>query len=535
MESNDKVLTTLLQNTLQGPPLSSEQIKPESFYILHYRNSAGITTRRVIRVNELSPYYKLSTYYKSQSDNYHFQKSRASQHPSSTTRTSKPKHIYIKAYCYRARENRTFRLDRVISLHEADSIIAMGYSPLEIQHEITAPGEKTPQEELRPNTPSNTALNTIPNTLPNTETTHHDPPKSWRTGNILLALGKAFLLVTTFLMRTYYIFVIVIIIISALITGNLDSTDNNHDRNRKDFERNISRISRMRTTSVKKSSPQKLPQVSFVRLLPLPRGLPLGDLYNQTQKLLEELNDINKSTFVAVDLSTLVYNTPEARARFVKRFSYRGVPIELWENKYGKKYFAPSLGLDGISLHSLKRKINDALFQRRTGIVSTTLCNIYARADLNGDLHLSLREIKTFQKMLNKRYRYISNRRALRPDEFIKQGGGDCEDWALMTAGLLSYWGYSAYIGALMNKQYSKGHAVCLLYSSQKPPKGVQYLKITKNDPLRMYNSEIKPGYYIPIDYTVVGGYSNAILSRKKGKWYYGAIYVPERIYGIVM
>jgi len=41
---------------------------------------------------------------------------------------------------------------------------------------------------------------------------------------------------------------------------------------------------------------------------------------------------------------------------------------------------------------------------------------------------------------LVKTYKYENNEPALWPQEFLDQGGGDCEDWAGVTAGLRLYW-----------------------------------------------------------------------------------------------
>jgi hypothetical protein len=68
------------------------------------------------------------------------------------------------------------------------------------------------------------------------------------------------------------------------------------------------------------------------------------------------------------------------------------------------------------------------------------------RADAGGDGALGWSELASFQAWLDRRYAYRSNEPALRPDEFLAQGGGDC-DWSLFTCGLLRYWGWDPYVG----------------------------------------------------------------------------------------
>ena len=50
---------------------------------------------------------------------------------------------------------------------------------------------------------------------------------------------------------------------------------------------------------------------------------------------------------------------------------------------------------------------------------------------------------------LVKNYSYILNSTALTPEEFLAQDGGDCEDWSIVTAGLLQFWDVPAYVGTL--------------------------------------------------------------------------------------
>ena len=44
---------------------------------------------------------------------------------------------------------------------------------------------------------------------------------------------------------------------------------------------------------------------------------------------------------------------------------------------------------------------------------------------------------------------YIEYNSALLSEEFLAQDGGDCEDWSIVTAGLLQFWDVPAYVGTL--------------------------------------------------------------------------------------
>lgn len=66
-----------------------------------------------------------------------------------------------------------------------------------------------------------------------------------------------------------------------------------------------------------------------------------------------------------------------------------------------------------------------------------TPADLYARADLDGDGALCWKEIRAFQKRVVYTFEYQENRTALSPEEFIRNGGGDCEDFALFTAELV--------------------------------------------------------------------------------------------------
>jgi hypothetical protein len=164
-----------------------------------------------------------------------------------------------------------------------------------------------------------------------------------------------------------------------------------------------------------------------------------------------------------------------------------------------------------------------------TGIADSALINKYLAADLDGSGKLSFSELEAFQKATYRDFSYKDNDYALRPDLFLAAGGGDCEDFALYTAGLLRFWGWEPYIASFAPSSSGIGHAVCFSYEEGAIPAGYSYVSLsgwTTED-----GSELKAGRYLPIDYDQVGSLSNAV-----GKsWKLREVYRPEAIYGMKM
>jgi hypothetical protein len=95
----------------------------------------------------------------------------------------------------------------------------------------------------------------------------------------------------------------------------------------------------------------------------------------------------------------------------------------------------------------------------------------------------------------------------LRPDEFMAQGGGDCDDWAELTCGLLRYWGWDPYVGCFASPSRDTGHAVCLVRATGVPA-GFLFYTVTEGS---VRGGRIPEGRYVPVDYEVVGGITNAM------------------------
>jgi len=222
-------------------------------------------------------------------------------------------------------------------------------------------------------------------------------------------------------------------------------------------------------------------------------------------------------------------STPASQLETVKRFTYRGVEIIASPKDDTYVYTASALSLGAASQRALHLQINARLFRRDTGITNPILEQMYAGADTDRDGYLCWKEIRQFQGGLTRRYEYQNNMTALRPDEFLSQGGGDCEDWALVTCGLLRYWGWDGYVAAFYPPGGGDGHALCMVRWTDMP-RGFDYYTVESGS-TTVDSQPVHPGYYVPIDYEVVGGCSSAV----KQNWLLTTFYTPEKIYGRVM
>jgi len=189
----------------------------------------------------------------------------------------------------------------------------------------------------------------------------------------------------------------------------------------------------------------------------------------------------------------------------------------------------PKLGLVTMSKLEAVSAIRLPAFIKVMGFFNADLAGRYLDADLNGSGKLSFEELKVFQDKTYREFRYQSNALALRPDEFLAAGGGDCEDFALYTAGLLRFWGWVPYIGSFAASKGSIGHAVCLSFEEGAFPKNFEYFDIDAWETVD--GSPLPAGRYVPIDYDHVGSLSNAVGSG----WKLRSVFIPERIWGLPM
>lgn len=164
-------------------------------------------------------------------------------------------------------------------------------------------------------------------------------------------------------------------------------------------------------------------------------------------------------------------------------------------------------------------------FREATGIQNEALEAVYKSADLNQSGKLSYAEIMEFQKRVMRTFAFQENPTVLRPDEFLAAGQGDCDDFAVFTAGLLRFYGWEPYVGALSNGNPYEGHAVCLSYEAGSYPKELKAFVVGRG----MAIAGAKAGAYVPIDYEYVGKlqpgpYQYAVLVQ---------VYEPEAMWGM--
>lgn len=165
-------------------------------------------------------------------------------------------------------------------------------------------------------------------------------------------------------------------------------------------------------------------------------------------------------------------------------------------------------------------------FIEASGISDPELLTVYAAADTDGDGGLSWRELEVFQELVFGTFIYADNPRALSPDEFLSAGEGDCDDFALFTAGLVRFWGGLPYIGVIRGGDRTIGHAVCLVYTPDEP----EYPVFWTNDGSAVYPGiDLPAGYFVPVDYEYVGSLSNAVSEG----WTLAEIMIPEEIYDL--
>lgn len=128
---------------------------------------------------------------------------------------------------------------------------------------------------------------------------------------------------------------------------------------------------------------------------------------------------------------------------------------------------------------------------------SQKVMEVFKDADSNQDQKISLGELQRFQHWLVRNFDYKENNTALRPDDFLARGGGDCEDFAIMTCCMLNYHGIVAYVAGFGRVTTNK-HAVCMVQIKKPVPPGFLYYTLN--------HWNVPDGLYTPIDYEKVGG-----------------------------
>ena len=158
---------------------------------------------------------------------------------------------------------------------------------------------------------------------------------------------------------------------------------------------------------------------------------------------------------------------------------------------------------------------------------TTALVRLFTLFDGDGSGSLTWSEVERFQQYVYSHFQYQANNTALRPDAFLAQGGGDCEDFSLLSCEFFRFWGWQAFVAGFFNSK--EGHAVCFVKAERPVPFG--YLSYQLIGTKTLEGDSIPDGTYVPVDYFAVGSYSSAVKAGMKLTEYF----TPGRIYGVAM
>ena len=139
-------------------------------------------------------------------------------------------------------------------------------------------------------------------------------------------------------------------------------------------------------------------------------------------------------------------------------------------------------------------------------------------ADRNKDKKISVGELQMFQYRLVREFKYKRNKTALHPNDFVTQGGGDCEDFAIVTTCMLNYYGAVAYV-ALFGRVTTNKHSLCMVKIATPVPSGYLYYTL--------HGYGVPKGTYIPVDYDKIGG-----LKAIDRRWKIARMVRPKQIIG---
>ncbi|MFW5712007.1 MAG: WYL domain-containing protein [Spirochaetota bacterium] len=219
-------------------------------------------------------------------------------------------------------------------------------------------------------------------------------------------------------------------------------------------------------------------------------------------------------------------------------WTYRGYRLS---REPGGRVTAAQLGRSFDSGRQAHYWINSHLFYQRTGLTNGQLLARYMGADTDRNGHLSWPEVEAFQRQTYRLFTYRANQRALPPDEFLARRGGDCEDFALYTCGLLEFWGWNCKVACFFPPGGGSGHAIAMVWSAR-PINGYGYIHVSGSADQRSSltaaayagprsTAYLRPGYWIPIDYDSIGRFSQAMSSN----WTLWDLNDPVDLYGAVM
>lgn len=178
------------------------------------------------------------------------------------------------------------------------------------------------------------------------------------------------------------------------------------------------------------------------------------------------------------------------------------------------------------SLYEAQMAVNRQALAAAATYFDEELLIRFEAADVSRDAKLEWREIRVFQQDLYSEFSHQVNDVALRPDEFLRLGGGDCEDWALVTCALLRFWGIENLIAIVKDSDAPFSHAITLMRARTAE---VRSQAVYLYEEWLDHIPDAEPGLYVPIDYNRVGEASTAV----SWDYWYVAVERPEFVYGL--
>ena len=178
-----------------------------------------------------------------------------------------------------------------------------------------------------------------------------------------------------------------------------------------------------------------------------------------------------------------------------------------------------------ISLDRLSDRVR--VYLAKTPWATNELVQLFTSADLDGSGVLTWKGVEVFQDRLYRGFRYFTSRTALRPDQFLASGGGDCKAFSLVSSEFFRFWGWEAWEAAFFNS--TSGHAVCFVRANQDTP--ASYLRFQFRGKMTVEGDRITDGDYVPVDYDHVGSFSSATQAGMKMT----ELFTPSRVYGEAM
>jgi len=452
----------------------------DALYEIYYVNNNGIKTRRVIRVIETRTIKRYETV------------------------------VYIRAFCYLRNEERTFREDnivqaRLIAKQEAGADWVVPSSTQ--THEAISTYKAEPKLLYTDST-----LYKGKNDFPST-TVESKPSHSYR-------IEHAFHNANNIEQNKSTVYA---------NSGKTEPVAKGYAAETRVSPYNSDYFSQRGSYKYPQDSNEPIKKIKLSRILGIATVLGLVFIWYLNIYAPSQVKAETKKIEYVPFTTTVPKPTPTPPPPALEEVKLGGLILRIHRDSSGTWYEVPARGYVGKNKKEAIKAIRVPNFTNYTGITDTALIARYLAADTDNNGKLSYRELENFAKNMQTYVTYKSNDIALRPDIFLAEGGGDCEDFALYVAGLLRFWGWQPYI-ACFDPPVGSGHAVCFSYEGSGGfPKSYNWYTLSGK---KTWDGTLLPdGKYIPIDFEYVGKLSNAVGEG----WELRHIFIPEKIWGLKM